>query len=946
MTQFENERVKIDQTVSLNESSAANADLLQSGVIVGSKYKVVELIGSGGLCNVYKAQHLITNQLIAMKVLHKHLSSNRNQIMRFKQEGQTSSSLTHPNIVRMYDFGITEDGIPFMTMDLISGKALSQVIHDEGAVEVKRALDIFIQTCKGLAYAHGRDIIHRDIKPNNIMISEDGHGGQLAQLVDFGLAKLVVNDDPDAQRLTATGEIMGSPYYMSPEQCLGQVLSPQSDIYSFGCVMYETLSGQAPFAGASIFDTIRQHIEASPQRLRSINPNCKGPLTESLEHIIFRCLAKDPAQRYDSVPDLLAELENLKTSQRSGVFKTIERSLYMQKATKKKNSSNALILVALFLVALLVAGYYAWANQEKTIIVAAPVHSSTRTAPLPEAVEERWTSVMDRVAAELLRGEYVSAANDLAIARTTAMTMADNDKEHIVLHQQQIVAHILKDKSSEGTTAAWLKKSHSDEDSKKYAELAMQEQMWSVIPKQPDDSQKPAIRAMISEAINIGERARQKQDGRKRAISLLKVSISKGTSSLGQTDASIIRAEFLLGRILEEQRHYKLALEQFESANAALSHCPELKKMQPILAAHIAFLRYAHGGTVDESLRDLREIASKGELAEAAELGYLDSVLSRLLLGKTDDNSATEHAVKASKNLRAGQEHFMAADVMETLTVPLLIRSKQFAKAEELINSALSELRQSGIENRELISTYYRLLSEVHASNNRIPDAMNDAVQAFTCAVATSPATHNKYKDVMQYMIKFSTRAADFKALRALSEQELAVAEISHEKKNGKYEAMLDRLGFAYANTNDTPKAHEILRNRIKQIRETPDGSMPINSEYLSDLLDKVGTEQQKSEVPTLFEMTLPKVTERVNVDDYVDCLRYLGRIYVVQGHANDAIRSYNRAVQYALSKKDINSARNTLEDMSVLYGRLGRPADARAVIERANSLARKPAKI
>lgn len=282
------------------------------GRVIQGKYEIVSLIGSGGMGAVYCARHLQLQVLRALKTLKTESCLDRDSLQqalqRLLREARAVSSLCHPNIVTCHDIGETEDGSPYVVMDLLKGDTLAQLIAKGELFEVKRALEISIQVCKGLEHAHSHGILHRDIKPSNIMLVKGENGTETAMILDFGVAKLVMVDDALQQRLTRTGEIIGSPYYISPEQAQGYAIDARSDIYSLGCTIYELLKGTVPFAGETTVDTIVQLLSQEPPPLK-LRSGKKVPV--DLANLVMRCLEKEPKNRYQNVSDLRLDLERI-----------------------------------------------------------------------------------------------------------------------------------------------------------------------------------------------------------------------------------------------------------------------------------------------------------------------------------------------------------------------------------------------------------------------------------------------------------------------------------------------------------------------------------------------------------------------------------------------------------------------------------------------------------
>ncbi|HEY9777650.1 MAG TPA: serine/threonine-protein kinase [Planktothrix sp.] len=283
------------------------------GKVFADRYTIISVLGQGGMSVVYLARQSGINRLIALKVLHRHLAAKQSTYLRFGQEAQAVSVLHHENIIGVHDFGITPDGNAYLAMDYVRGQPLERQLASKGALPTDVAVDIFIQVSDALAHAHSKKIVHRDLKPSNIMLTESPHGMKV-KIVDFGIAKVLQDLEEVKVKLTQTGEAVGSPLYMSPEQCLGQQLDARSDIYSFGCVMYEAITGRAAFAAESVFGTLFKQTNEMPAGFAAANPAVAK--NGQLERIVFKSLAKDPNTRYQSMMQLQKDLLALRREEK------------------------------------------------------------------------------------------------------------------------------------------------------------------------------------------------------------------------------------------------------------------------------------------------------------------------------------------------------------------------------------------------------------------------------------------------------------------------------------------------------------------------------------------------------------------------------------------------------------------------------------------------------
>ena len=264
------------------------------GTVLGNRYEIIEKIGTGGMATVYKAKCKILNRFVAVKVLREEFTTDEEFIRRFNSEAQSAASLTHPNIVSIYDVG-QEYNIYYIVMELVQGKTLKQIISKEGKLPWKWSVNIAIQIASALEAAHKNNIVHRDIKPHNIIITEDG----IAKVADFGIAKAVSNST-----ITAFGTTIGSVHYFSPEHARGGYTDAKSDLYSLGVVMYEMLTGKVPFDADTPVSIALKHMQEEPVAPMKLNQS----IPFAINQIILKAMKKDINERYQSATEMLKDL--------------------------------------------------------------------------------------------------------------------------------------------------------------------------------------------------------------------------------------------------------------------------------------------------------------------------------------------------------------------------------------------------------------------------------------------------------------------------------------------------------------------------------------------------------------------------------------------------------------------------------------------------------------
>lgn len=311
--------------------------------LIAGRYEVREAIGSGARGQVYLAHDPLLDSLVAIKMLHHNGADEA--VVRFQKEAIATGKLKHPRIAQTLDFGIA-DGVLYMVMEFVDGVSLEQLLESEECLPTERALPLFLDICEGLAHAHANGIFHRDLKPANVIVVKS-EAGEFAKLVDFGIAKIQGDDlvvtDPQA--------IIGSPIYMSPEQCKGEVCDSRSDLYSFGCLMFETLSGNPPFLGDTAIDTINLKTTRAAPELSSVMDTSHLPPV--LVQIIQKCLERDPQQRYQSVTEIEKALDEITLDRESG------DSSQPVSTGSRTAKMPALYVVLTLVVILLISGYVA-----------------------------------------------------------------------------------------------------------------------------------------------------------------------------------------------------------------------------------------------------------------------------------------------------------------------------------------------------------------------------------------------------------------------------------------------------------------------------------------------------------------------------------------------------------------------------------------------------------
>ncbi len=289
-------------TVQVDEAAAGTLDII--GQVLEGRYRVEELIGEGGMGRVYLAEHVDIGKKFAVKVLHPVYGRMPDLVERFRREARAASKIGHPNIVDVTDSGTTDDGSVYFVMEHLQGVELASIIDREGAIDIRRALDISTQVCRALSAAHAAGIIHRDLKPENIFLTSREGTSDFVKVLDFGIAKSAEAEEARAKKLTSPGMAMGTPEYMAPEQAAGKTADARCDVYALGAILYEMLTGQAPYQGDNFMEILTRKATSEPTPPREL----RDEIPQTLADLLMQAMARDPKDRPPSMEALEYEL--------------------------------------------------------------------------------------------------------------------------------------------------------------------------------------------------------------------------------------------------------------------------------------------------------------------------------------------------------------------------------------------------------------------------------------------------------------------------------------------------------------------------------------------------------------------------------------------------------------------------------------------------------------
>lgn len=518
------------------------------GTTFAKKYQITSILGEGGMSVVYKARHKYMERVVAVKVLHKHLIADAMALQRFQQESQAASSLSHPNIVTVYDFGI-EEGQAFFVMDCLEGPTLQDILEKQERIAPPEAISILVQLCDGLEHAHRKGIVHRDLKPSNLVLMPQENGSQLLKIVDFGIAKLMPSEDGKTrQALTQTGEVFGSPLFMSPEQCMGRAPDLRSDIYSVGCLMYESLTGVPPLMGDTSFETMTKHVNEMPNTFKQANAELNIP--PALEAVVFRCLQKDPEDRYQSAAEIISDLP---ATERPAIRNiTIHPLAQMKPATKKPTFVfPTTIVLALTITA--VSSYYLFFWKGPLSDNGTPYHKF------------RWNVYMTLADTSAKADHNQDAAKYLVEAEKETKFISDRQEKYLktLSQQAEIYGRLADTEKVEAVTAkiAEVKKERALGDFDRLLKILVSAKTASAMNKNMNDA--------VVNLNNVKElSATLHEDGMfSQEEDLLLAASEVYKRALPPNDAQIGDIDSALGRCYESQQKMDSAGECFRVAN-------------------------------------------------------------------------------------------------------------------------------------------------------------------------------------------------------------------------------------------------------------------------------------------------------------------------------------------------------------------------------------------
>ena len=737
----------------------ADADLV--GQIVARRYRIEEIVGHGGMGIVYRAHDNLLNQEIALKMLHTHLLE-QTHLLRFRQEARAAKRLSHPGIVRVFDFGVEDNGRPYISMEYAKGTTLAELL-EKGALGVERSLEIARQVAEAVKYAHEQGILHRDLKPTNIIVTESA-SGDLAQILDFGIAKLIAGDEESAG-LTQTGETLGSPLYMSPEQCQGGVIDGRTDVFALGCVLYHCLTGSTPVAGKNTYEIIFKQINEMPSPLTSF-PNLKT--AHAVDAVVSKALEKQPERRHQSMDELIGEIQSVQNATDSNPVKQFQLRILQQKrllaVRLNKNATAAIALIVVLLVVALSATYVQ--HQSKLAQTGTPIASAAD-------VRAAFKASYDQGKLRFQTADYRGAVANLDKARQEAESIGDESDAYFDCLTKLAEAHRqLKDDKQAASIQdrhdRFLKSRINFGDESQNAQIISQ--LWIDHEREPNntDVAHKLVTVQNNQASLLYHRG-QLIEAEKCCVNALTVA----DKLLAADDPQVIRAHGSMARVRKQLGKTELARQDFEKVMTSLK---KTSKGDIVLA-------YSWGEVADY-------LSERGDTAAATEACQTEIEMAHKVAGAFHPAVADALCSLGRIDLQKGNfpeaiDHFKASIEMYYQTLPpghhaigypllnlglAYSQTHNYLQSEKYLQQAMTLFtRTAGSEAREVGECSYLLgliRLEQHDTKAAEP-LLSNALSVLAKVDPNSAPAHDCYQKLMA-IYNSDNRAADMNRITNL----------------------------------------------------------------------------------------------------------------------------------------------------------------------------------
>ncbi|HEY9870406.1 MAG TPA: tetratricopeptide repeat protein [Candidatus Obscuribacterales bacterium] len=852
------------------------------GTFLAGQYEITALVGIGGMSAVYKARDRYLDRVVAIKLLHSHLAAHPASLRRFEHEAKAVSHLVHPNIVSVFGYGISPRGEPYLIMDYLAGTSLAGLLREKHRLPPARALELFLPVCDALALAHKKGILHRDIKPSNIMLITDEQGSELVKLVDFGLAKLLPGADIEAPRLTQTGEIFGSPLYMSPEQVMGHTLDARSDIYSLGCVMYEVLSGEPPFVGDNIMETMYRRVsEEAPPLAREL------AIPRELETAVLVALSREPGQRYRSMDELKQDLELIRQGD-AGRSRRLRGARKLPTARIKKVVSRALPVAAA--AAMLISGIVTW---------------KTMSARAPEEHDSPWLRFDSEGQKLLDQGSFAGAERLLVAAVKEAEHFGEQDRRLIASLEKLARAYRAQAKNKDAAKAesriAVLKEHNRyGEQGENLDELA--ELTLSLVPATIAKHDQGESRHLAEKLNRLGTLC-MNQKSYERAEELLQSALTLENKTLEPDDAVIARTLTVLAVL------YGSKVGRYDLAEPLLNRAMDIR-MRTLGPTHpevaynlynLADLYEAQGqfSKAEESYEKALEIYERAYGRNATEVAMTLSGLGGLYRSRGKFEEAEPLLKEALRIYRSneGSDKVTLAYSMNNLA-GLYFSEAKYDAALPLYEQALGILEKSAGVEHPSVAMLANNLGLVYYKQGNYAKAEPLLRRALSIRQRSLPPGHPQIAQSLNSMAELYRSQRRYAEAAPLYDDALAIAGKALGENHPDVVMISSGLAHLYEDQGKLQEANNLYKKVLSIKKEQLGDSHPEVANTLDDLARIADMTGRPAEAPPLLSKAL-KIREDALGPDHPDVANTLDRYAALLYRANkpgDAFACQSRA--------------------------------------------------
>lgn len=921
------EKLEPDTKLKESQSQEGENDPLE---IVGGHYEILKLIAEGGMSTVYLARHTLLDQLVAVKFLLPKLVHDKNTIARFRAEAQAASTLQHPNIASVREFGFAEDERAFIVMEYVEGLTLENYIKQSTTLDTVDVLNLIIQLCDGLNYAHSEGVIHRDLKPANISIVETLNKKKQLKILDFGIAK-ILRDDDSGPNLTKTGDIFGTPKYMSPEQCYGEPVDARSDVYSVGCILFECVTGEAPFQSESILELMMMQVQEDVDLSNE-------SLTDEIKFVISKCMAKNPDHRYQSIDQLQEDLkfilnggsplnftqENLALAQMrlSQTSNTISADLVEKSPSKHK---AIIVGIILGLMGSILSYYMILVPILKPIEIVKSIETSINKSGLEYLNEGKYSEAYDKFktafdeSSEFLkRNEYPKKSKELRTLRNHAL-----DKMILVSHIKGETK--LTEKLQEQSTRFY--KEHVSETDK----IDNIIELWKDFPRTSKNKKQFDDRAnkMLKLASDL-----LKDNEYKKASNLTKLSLDK-LKTAGEADENLVNEfRYLYAQSIVEKvkssHSFVVSAEDLEYARRCLATVSPLKENSKVYY-YLAYLESLQGNSKElkihlataENLEnnESNPISPQTQLVKAAIYEYL---------GKTKE--AKTIIEKQISILEKEQDNFLKNQAQYQM-FGVITEVDGAEKARTYLKDKISKFGKDK-HNMILAKYYARIAASYHSElakrNKNVNSAANpldfgDAriadMREFKFAkrfyikslsiIQRKEVKHWSLTPTLRQLSYLYLLAHDYENADIYMKEWIAANQL--RSKNHSVSQDISTLGMTYLMHGDAKnkeKANKIYKGQLKLLLSTPSNETVSYDIWFSDLsaifanskdkeLILKRLEESKSLAKKRFEHDLKNgIATTASGTKYVNQLNMLAKTLFTFGKQQKAFDNMTEAVK------------------------------------------------